>query len=1132
MRSRLLFRAGIFGAATCIIAALGIPAASAGASARAVVVQSSHTYLIFLKGPSGSISTGAGREAVRASQDAVSFQLAGFSSHIIARSLVPNELTARMTASEASAVRRDVGVVAVLANSTIPLPTPTNVALRETTAGSHATVRPHVLPGVCGTVTHPQLDPEALGNINAEAAINSGADGAGVSVAFIADGLDTTVPDFQRNAAFASPGNPTGSPVITSYQDFSGDGTAAPTPGGEAFLDASSIAAQGNSVYDLAGFVNAAHPLPAGCDIRVQGDAPGADVYALKVFSNTFTTNSAFVQAIDYGVSHGVKVINESFGGNPFPDSSLDATKLANDAAVAAGVTVVVSSGDAGISSTIGSPSDDPNVLSVGATTTFRSYQQDTYGGINVPGIGNGKVADNNISSLSSGGFAQDGKTVDLVAPGDLNWALCSSSASYPDCAGTTLELTGGTSESAPLTSGAAADVIQAYRSTHHNSYPSPALVKHILTSSATDVLAPGEQQGAGILNVGAAVDLARSIVNTTDAHRPGGLLASTSQLDLTGLPSTSVTGTVNITNTGTHGVTVNPAVRRLTEQSWVAGGVTMDPSTPATQPMFPIWSGFEETYQTSTFTVPSHTDRLKFAAAWTYTAQSSLLHVALFAPDGTYEGYSLPQGTGDYSEIEVAAPTAGTWTAVFFTEYDGDAATARGTSGVVPYLTSFWRYQSIGTASPNTLLIGAGQTKAVTVKLVTPGNPGDTAASLEVGTISIPITLRTQVKIGPHGGLFRGVLRSGNGRAGEPAQTNTYSFSVPSGKTDLDASIKMSSNAPGGLLPGDQFNGMLVDPTGQIAAYNTNYTNGGVNPYLQLYANHPAAGSWRLVIDWAQPTMGVADSVPFAGAVRFNLVSTGSLLPNSASTYVPTTGGTYNVTVNNTGIAPMILSTDARLPTSSSYSLGDVFGSPLTQNLPGASNTFFVPTHSSSLTVAQTSTLPATFDVSTYPGDPDISPQTGGPDVASTLTSSSASITYLPPTQVTPGLWYNADSEIGPFGSGPAPAGSETTAFGVTALTFDTAVTSPTGDAVQAYTTGGGGAVNPVVVAPGTSAVIPITITPTASAGSTVSGTLFVNDFTEGSYFDPGGTLVFTTFFTADVASIPYEYTVSAPTG
>src|SRR5580698_1583137 len=170
------------------------------------------------------------------------------------------------------------------------------------------------------------------------------------------------------------------------------------------FLDAGSIAAQGNTAYDLSQYVYAAdpRPLPAGCDIKIVGDAPGGNVLALKVYAqDNDTTTSNFLQAINYAVDHGAKVINESFGSNNFPDLAQDVTREADDAAVAAGVTVVASSGDAGITSTIGSPGTDPNVISVGATDTFRAYEQTTLGAVNVPGA-NGKFVDNNISSLSS----------------------------------------------------------------------------------------------------------------------------------------------------------------------------------------------------------------------------------------------------------------------------------------------------------------------------------------------------------------------------------------------------------------------------------------------------------------------------------------------------------------------------------------------------------------------------------------------------------------------------------------------------------------------------------------------------------------------------------------------------------
>ena len=87
------------------------------------------------------------------------------------------------------------------------------------------------------------------------------------------------------------------------------------------------------------------------------------------------------------------------------------------------GIVVVASSGDSGFVNSIGSPASAPDVISVGASTTFRSYAQTTENGFQ---LGNGSYRNNTVSALSSGGVTQPGRTIDLLAPGDLGWALCS----------------------------------------------------------------------------------------------------------------------------------------------------------------------------------------------------------------------------------------------------------------------------------------------------------------------------------------------------------------------------------------------------------------------------------------------------------------------------------------------------------------------------------------------------------------------------------------------------------------------------------------------------------------------------------------------------------------------------------
>jgi hypothetical protein len=1074
--------------------------------------------------------------------------------HVRAGTALPF-VTASVSTAQKQALKANSAVQAVLPDVAIPVPTSeisaqdsliAPPAARSTTGAAKASVK-----APCGTATTPEQDPEALGVIKAPAAFKAGIDGAGVKTAYIAGTIDTTIPDFQRNSKYASAGSPAGSPVVTAV-DFTGDPAGTPDPSdgdAESFGDAGSIAAQGNTVFDLGKFVNSSHPLPAHCDITVTGTAPGATVLGEDVFSNLHeTTTSNLIQAIQYAVANGVQVLNESFGGNPFPDSALDALRLADDQAVAAGVTVVTSTGDSGITSTIGSPATDPNLISVGASTTFRSYTQETYGGINAksPNATNGKWLNNNISSISSAGFSQAGGTVDLVAPGDLNWSECSSNnAIYELCTDangkpTGLQLFGGTSEAAPLTSGAAADVIQAYQKTHGGQAPSPALVKQILTSSATDIGAPAEQQGAGLLNIGAAVRLAQSI---NANHRGGGLLLSPNQIDITQNTGATTSQKLHITNEGSKKETVHLATRTLDKKvSSHSGSFCLNPRTiviscgQPTAHSFPYWSGVTEVYQEETFKVPhtKTTSRLNFSATFPISqATTSPLHVALLAPGGTYAGYSEPQGFGNYANVQVANPKAGTWTAVFFTAKNS-GSTVIGTQGAIKWQADTWEFGKGGSVKPSSLILKPGQTKSATFKVTSPKTAGDSAQSILVtgksGKNTIPVVIRTLVKTGSSGGTFKGVLTGGNGRLPANAVTNTFAFNVPSGKHDLDVSVSFKN-------PDDDLIAYLQNPEGNTVASSSNITltQGAQCCYatgaLNVYKSDPEAGRWTIVLDWLGPVATDSFSqlsLPFTGKIQYDQVkATSSDLPNGATLNKGQTY-TFHVTVTNTSKSPQAFFLDPRASGMSTYQLPDQNGSDQNMSLPLPPSPdamtlppipfYVVPTDTTEVETSLSGNGPVTYDFQPWTGDPDLSPALSAP------AGDNPSMNFAPTAgEVTPGVWQLVPSEVGPYGPSGAPPLTASATFSVVTQSFDSTVDPSTGDLWSAYAGQSSlASLKPVYLFPGRSATIPLTITPTASAGTSVSGTIKVDDIFQANFLDPnfeqGGD---------ELSSLPYSYKV-----
>jgi len=1134
-------------AAACVVAAVSaIPGgiASATTDSRAAPTAAAgrpQAYIVILRDQNTAISaTSPARAAAARSQQApVAAQISSIGAHVTGSISLVNAIFATMTADQAQTLGADPAVAQVVPDGVVEGPSPLAETAGDGLATGPANGARSVAAGQCGTASDPQLNPEALDNINA---VNPGADGAGVKVAIIADGLNPAEADFRRNAAFASPGSPAGSPVVT-LKDFSGDPAGTPTGGAEAFIDASAIAAQGNSTYDLSKYVNPAHELPAGCDIKIRGVAPGAGVLALKVEStDNMTTNSAILQAINYAVSSGAKVINESFGEEASPDiASADLLNLGDDAAVAAGVTVVVATDDGGFTNTVASPASDPAVISVGATTTFRAYTQGDWGGINDPAVNQSdpKYVDNNIASISSGGVTQAGRTLDLVAPGDANWAVCDPDDTlYTDCTtergtGAQIQFAGGTSQAAPFTAGAAADVIQAYAAHHGGADPSPALVRQILLSTATDIDAPADLQGAGLLNVGAAVRLA-STIGSRGGSGSGGVAVNTAQVDVAQNPRATATRTVSVTNTSDTPVAVRLFTRALTDrEASVSGHFCLQPSTatrscPANTGVFPIWSGTEEVYQNVSFTVPRTTraSQLEFTAAYRYTGQTSLLHVALIEPDGAYAADSNPQGLSDYATMVVADPRAGKWTAVFYTAKDSE--TEVGTSGNIQWSATTTQYAPGGHISPNVLHLRPGQTGAARLSITSPSAAGDQVESVVVSTpanqTTIPVVIRTLIPTSRHGGSYRGVLTGGNGRPLIQAQANDYVFNVPRGTPAVSASVTLAND------PGDVVAAQLIAPDGENLGYSSNvtftpyeleYNEFETTRFVDVYHASPAAGRWTLELQWANPVTGLELVEPFSGTISFSGPRTTANLPRGAS-LKRDKSYRFRVTVHNGGKAGEWVIADPRKDTSATITLPDQNPQlpseimlPVAAASPTSGLPFFpyylVPTLTSRLEARVQANLPVDFQLSYLPGDPDLEGSGRG---------DSASLSYSVPA-VSPGLWALVPTEIGPYGSAGAPPGTAAVTLKAVTLAFDLQVTTQTGNA-WLFSNLGKGVFHPVYIPAGATRTIRITIKSSARAGSLERGRLYIEDFAVAGLFGYFGET------TGDVlTSIPYSFRI-----
>jgi hypothetical protein len=1036
---------------------------------------------------------------------------------------VINALSATVSPAEEQALRSDLDVSEVVPDSAIKvragLTLPT---LPRSQSGPAKTAAATLPSGTCAANGGVQLNPEADEAIKADSDVpgaktarSLGFTGAGVTVGDIAAEMDVTTPDLVRSD---------GSHVIGDYQDFTGEGGN--VLGGneiESMLDDGMIAAQGDHVYNLQDYTASALGKP--CLIRLEGVAPGVTLDAYKVYGeDDYTTTSAFLQAIDYAttVDH-VNVLNEEAGSFPMPDTSADLIKAANAAAMAAGVTITVPSYDAGNQNTIWSPASQPGVIAVGASTTFRSYAQADTAGYDDIGA-TGYVSDN-ISSLSSGGSTEQGRSISVVAPGDLDWMICTPDKTLaPDCLDSLgrpspVLQEGGTSEAGPLVAGVAALVIQAYRSAHAGASPTPALVDQLIESSADDLDVVGSEQGSGLVDAYRAVEAALSIHTPDGAGKPTGdtVTLSADQFDATAAPDTAQHFTSTLTNTGTGTQTVSLAGRTLGPSSVVANRtvqLTNGGSTYVDQ------SGVKNNYLKVTFQVPPGQDRLDSNIAWPGTGQYPV-NLVLLDPNGRFTANSLPNGNGNHGHVDVHSPVPGTWTAVI-----SDAATS-GYTGSVLFNAAVAEFVPFGQVTPSTVTLRPGQSTNIAVSAKTPPQAGDLSASLVIsgsrsGRSTVPMTLRSQVAMTNGTGSFSSDIQGGNGRGYVPAQSEFYVVNVPAGAPALDVRTALAGHKT------DPYYVYLVSPDGQNPARASNQTLEGSGSTAKTVASsgallsvlNPEPGQWTVIATFTNPVTGDALDTTFTGEVDLHGVG-------AASTGVPRGGVlarnkpvTMSFTVHNTsqGIESYFL--DPRLD---QYVTMPLASTTPTANLtlPLASTNpepqWIVPTRTSQVSMAAISTGPVQFDSSPFNGEPDVGSTAVGNDAFASYSAPHAGSST---SSITQGDWDIVPQPTGPFGSTTGAASSRAS-LSMTAVSqaFNADAVSGTGDLWQ-LGVNPNAAFTPVIVQPGGQATLTLTLTPSQVSGAAVSGVVYLDDSSalSNNGMSPTGD---------ELAAFPYHYTV-----
>jgi hypothetical protein len=805
----------------------------------------------------------ARRAAVTADQAPLLAELHTFGATHIVSLVSLNAVAARVSAAAVQHLRTNPAVALIEPDVHVPLLGADSSKPASAQAGNASSVptRQHVSPKICPKdPKKPFLEPEAL-KVDRVQIPGGGPDqashvttGRGIIVAI--DGMNELAgnPNFiRRNGKHV---------VIDAPNPNENDSD------GEYYGDASSVAAQGTVVYDYSKELPYSG-LPKGCTFKLRGVAPGASLVDTTNVGRTpaqiakpYRTESQIISGIDYDVLDvHADILSESYGYSQVP-GQYKQFYAANDAAVKAGTTVVVSSGDSGVSGTMSSPSTDPLVIAAGATNTLRLEAQD---------YGYKSWVDNNITPLSSGGTAPNNRMPDLVAPGYSGEAACSPQGS--DCPSQTqTEAFGGTSESCPLIAGGAADVIKAYADAHGGTKPTPAVVKEILVSTAKDVDAPADEQGGGLLDVYAAVRAAQRYQGgTAKPSDSASLVAAPSQVVVAGDGGRTSKTTVKLSNTGAKSTTVTGTYRSLSTAKQIGKTVTEKVTAPQSGGSLPPDGG--KAAAPIHFTVPRGLDRMSADMIWPDSTNSNILSFTLTDPKGRLVQISYDYGTNgnvsDIQHVEVADPTPGKWTAsikwangrAHLQEPPNTPGSYRGKLSFRVMGQHFMTSKATGSVT-----IPAHSAVCVPLTISYPNAPGDHPESVQFSgsngdSLSLAVARRTLIP--SKGGPFDTTITSSVGRG--VGQVTTFDIDVPAGEPRIDVTFHAPDTSSDNPLTY-----YLLNPQGQVVdQVSTPNAQGGGKAVLT--DAKPVKGRWEIDVVLDLTTSGKEFTQRIPGIVSYH---------------------------------------------------------------------------------------------------------------------------------------------------------------------------------------------------------------------------------------------------------------------